>query len=247
MQGSDRARAPEAERGPVAAGAGRSVAGNGSSAVREAQGFTKTYGAVTAVDELSFALRSGEVMGFVGPNGSRKSTTVRMNLGLDRPTRGTVVIDGRELKGQPGLVARNIGAIIENPAFHTFLSGRDNLRALAKQSGADGDNASTAGGLAVSALVLGGWIIAFVAISLRVFERRDVTSGWRAVTPRAGSARPRLAWGAPRSRRAGWWSTPRRRPQTARRPARASSTRERSGARSPRRGTRRPRRSARSR
>jgi ABC-2 type transport system ATP-binding protein len=101
----------------------------------EVHGLTKSFGSVTAVDDLSFGLQRGEVMGFLGPNGSGKSTTVSMILGLVRPTKGSVAINGEQLKGQPGLVANNIGAIIENPAFYPYLSGRDNLRALAMMAG----------------------------------------------------------------------------------------------------------------
>lgn len=106
-----------------------------ASSVLEVTGLTKSFGTVTAVDDLSFHLRQGEVMGFLGPNGSGKSTTVSMILGLVKPTKGKVTIAGQELTGQPGLVANNIGAIIENPAFYPYLSGRDNLRALAMMAG----------------------------------------------------------------------------------------------------------------
>lgn len=120
---------------PTLSGLGSADALAGVTTVLEVSGLTKTFGAVRAVDDLSFDLRRGEVMGFLGPNGSGKSTTVSMILGLVTPTKGTVSIAGQELKGQPGLVSQNIGAIIENPAFYPYLSGRDNLRALAMMAG----------------------------------------------------------------------------------------------------------------
>ena len=61
----------------------------------EARGLTKRYGSRLAVDDLNFTVRPGVVTGFLGPNGAGKSTTMRMILGLDRPTAGTVTVDGR--------------------------------------------------------------------------------------------------------------------------------------------------------
>ena len=61
----------------------------------EAQSLTKVYGGTTAVDGIDFQVKPGLVTGFLGPNGAGKSTTMRMVLGLDRPTRGTVTVDGR--------------------------------------------------------------------------------------------------------------------------------------------------------
>lgn len=103
--------------------------------VLECEGLTKQFGALTAVDDLSLRLRSGEVLGFLGPNGSGKSTTVGMILGLVRPTKGRVSIDGKPLTQHPEVVAEQTGAIIENPAFYPYLSGRDNLQALAIAAG----------------------------------------------------------------------------------------------------------------
>ena len=61
----------------------------------EAQGLTKRYGPTTAVDHMSFTVQPGRVAGFLGPNGAGKSTTMRMIVGLDRPTDGSVTINGR--------------------------------------------------------------------------------------------------------------------------------------------------------
>ena len=100
----------------------------------EVDRLTKQYGAVRAVDDLSFTLEPGSITGFVGPNGSGKSTTVRMMLGLTRPTAGRALIDGKsylELR-RP---ARVVGALTAPDVFHPRRRGRDALRILAAASG----------------------------------------------------------------------------------------------------------------
>ncbi len=103
--------------------------------VLETRGLTKRFGSLTAVSALDLQVRRGEVLGFLGPNGSGKSTTISMILGLVWPTMGTVHIVRQPLADHPELVSRHVGAIIENPAFYPYLSGRDNLRAQAKMVG----------------------------------------------------------------------------------------------------------------
>jgi ABC-2 type transport system ATP-binding protein len=98
-------------------------------------GLTKRFGSIVAVDGLDLDVRAGEVLGFLGPNGSGKSTTVGMILGLIAPAAGRIEFHGRDLAEQRSLATRAIGAIIETPAFYPFLSGRDNLRALAIAAG----------------------------------------------------------------------------------------------------------------
>jgi len=95
---------------------------------------TKRYGAVTAVDDLSFTLEPGTVTGFVGANGAGKSTTLRMLLGLTHPTSGTVTIDGRRYVdlAHP---ARVVGALTDPDVFHPRRRGRDALRVVAAASG----------------------------------------------------------------------------------------------------------------
>jgi ABC-2 type transport system ATP-binding protein len=119
---------------PGVAGAGTQAAA-ASQWVLECLDLTKTFANFSAVSDLTFRLKAGEVLGFLGPNGAGKSTTVGMILGLIRPTKGIVKISGKELTAQPSLVAENIGAIIENPAFYPYMSGVDNLRALAIAAG----------------------------------------------------------------------------------------------------------------
>ncbi len=94
-------------------------------------GLTKRYGAVTAVDNLSFAPAPGRVTGFVGANGAGKSTTIRMLLGLTRPDSGSATIDGKwyaELRNP----LRSIGSMIDPNVFHPGRSGRDALRVIAR-------------------------------------------------------------------------------------------------------------------
>lgn len=112
--------------------AGIGKRGDTSTPVLELQGLTKKFGDFTAVNHLSLAVKQGEVVGFLGPNGAGKSTTVGMVLGLIRPTAGSVTIMGTPLAGNQPMVSEHIGAIIENPAFYPYLSGRDNLIAHAK-------------------------------------------------------------------------------------------------------------------
>jgi ABC-2 type transport system ATP-binding protein len=102
--------------------------------VIESSALSKRYGETVAVDRLDLRVRRGEVYGFLGPNGAGKSTTLRMLLGLVRPTSGAVTVLG-ERPGSPASLAR-VGAMIEGPAFYPFLSGRDNLRVLARYAGA---------------------------------------------------------------------------------------------------------------
>jgi ABC-2 type transport system ATP-binding protein len=96
----------------------------------EADGLTKRYGPVTAVDRLSFSVRPGAVTGFLGPNGSGKSTTMRMILGLDAPDAGTARIGGRAYR-QLRWPLREVGGLLEARAFHPGRSARSHLAALA--------------------------------------------------------------------------------------------------------------------
>ena len=94
---------------------------------------TKRYRGRTVVDRVSIAVEKGDVYGFLGPNGAGKSTTLRMMLGLVRPSGGRVELFGAPL-GDRRALAR-VGAIVESPSLYTYLSGRDNLRMLSELSG----------------------------------------------------------------------------------------------------------------
>jgi len=104
-------------------------------AVLRIVGLTKRFGPILAVHALDLEVRAGEVLGFLGPNGSGKSTTAGMILGLIRPTAGHVELFGERLQTDPARLLGRVGAVIETPAFYPYLSGRDNLRALATAAG----------------------------------------------------------------------------------------------------------------
>jgi ABC-2 type transport system ATP-binding protein len=98
--------------------------------VIEAVGLTKRYGAKTAVDDVTFSVKPGLVTGFLGPNGAGKSTTMRLAVGLDRPSSGTITINGQkysELKAP----LREVGVLLDAKAVHTGRSAINHLRALA--------------------------------------------------------------------------------------------------------------------
>jgi ABC-2 type transport system ATP-binding protein len=102
--------------------------------VIEAVGLTKRYGETVAVDGLSFVVQPGVVTGFLGPNGAGKSTTMRMLLGLDRPTAGTASINGRPYTRLTAPLCE-VGALLEARAIHTGRSARNHLLALAATHG----------------------------------------------------------------------------------------------------------------
>ncbi len=94
-------------------------------------GLTKHFGKLEAVKDLNLELRRGEVFGFLGPNGAGKSTTVGMILGLIGITAGSIELFGHKINGNRWAMLRRVGAVIEEPAFYPYLSGWDNLAALA--------------------------------------------------------------------------------------------------------------------
>jgi ABC-2 type transport system ATP-binding protein len=100
----------------------------------EARNLTKKYGEKVAVDDLTFTVQPGMVTGFLGPNGAGKSTTMRMILGLDTPTSGSVTVDGRPYAEHPRPL-QVIGALLEARAVHTSRSAYHHLRALAATHG----------------------------------------------------------------------------------------------------------------
>jgi ABC-2 type transport system ATP-binding protein len=99
--------------------------------VLHTEGLTKQFpGGQVAVDELDLTVPVGSVFGFLGPNGSGKTTTIRMLLGLISPTKGSFELLGRSMPDAAGQVLPRVGALIEGPAFYPYLSGRDNLLRL---------------------------------------------------------------------------------------------------------------------
>lgn len=102
----------------------------------QVEGLTKRFGAVLAVDRLSFTVRPGRVTGFLGPNGAGKTTTLRMLLGLVRPTAGTATIGGLSYDRLPDPL-RVVGASLEATGFHSGRTARDHLRVVAAAAGLD--------------------------------------------------------------------------------------------------------------
>ncbi|MDR2294103.1 MAG: ATP-binding cassette domain-containing protein [Microbacterium sp.] len=99
-----------------------------------AENLTKRYGARTAVSDASFAVRPGMVTGFLGPNGAGKSTTMRMIVGLDRPTSGRATVNGRAYATSPSPLTE-VGTLLDAKAVHTGRSARNHLRAMAATHG----------------------------------------------------------------------------------------------------------------
>ncbi len=96
---------------------------------------TKAFGNLVAVNDLNLQVMRGDVFGFLGPNGSGKSTTIRMLLGLIRPSAGRAVLFGMDNAYQLSAILQRVGAIVETPTFYPYLSGIDNLRVIAANSG----------------------------------------------------------------------------------------------------------------
>jgi len=100
----------------------------------EVEGLSKRYGERLAVDGLTFTVQPGIVTGFLGPNGAGKSTTMRLIAGLDRPTTGHVVVNGRDYRSSRAPMAE-LGVLLEAKAVHTGRSARNHLLALAHTNG----------------------------------------------------------------------------------------------------------------
>jgi ABC-2 type transport system ATP-binding protein len=100
----------------------------------EAQSLVKRYGDKVAVDDLSFTVQPGIVTGFLGPNGAGKSTTMRMIIGLDAPTSGSVTVNGHRYADSPAPM-REVGALLESKAVHSSRSARNHLLVLAATCG----------------------------------------------------------------------------------------------------------------
>lgn len=92
---------------------------------------TKVFGPsrsrITAVNQVNLEIGQGQVFGFLGPNGSGKTTTIGMILGLIRPTSGSIELFGENTRGNAQYLLGRVGAVLENPSFYPHLSGRDNL------------------------------------------------------------------------------------------------------------------------
>ena len=98
----------------------------------ETEGLTKVYGSQTAVNQLTFQIREGEVFGFLGPNGAGKTTTLLMFLGLTEPTSGKVRVCGFDPARDPLGVKERVGYLPENVGFYEDMDARQNLRFVAR-------------------------------------------------------------------------------------------------------------------
>src|SRR6266516_4334212 len=103
--------------------------------VLRTRNLSKQYGKRLAVDNLNLEVHRGEIFGFLGPNGAGKTTTIRMALGLIAPTSGSIEILGRDVFAHRAQVLPRVGALVETPALYSYLSGRNNLRAVASVLG----------------------------------------------------------------------------------------------------------------
>lgn len=101
----------------------------------ETKNLTKTYGDFTAVSHLNLHIRKGSVYGFLGPNGAGKSTTMKMFLGLTRPTEGSFRIDGKAYPSDRVSILKEVGSFIEAPAFYGNLTGEENLEIIRRMLG----------------------------------------------------------------------------------------------------------------
>jgi ABC-type multidrug transport system ATPase subunit len=101
-------------------------------AVIQVQDLSKHFGSLKAVDQLSFSVNAGEVFGFLGQNGSGKSTTIRMLLSLIHPTSGQIELFGKSMEANRNEILEEVGAIIERPDLYPYLTAREHLQLFAK-------------------------------------------------------------------------------------------------------------------
>jgi ABC-2 type transport system ATP-binding protein len=101
-------------------------------AMLEARCLVKRFYGHAIVDHVSFAVHAGEVVGYLGPNGSGKTTTTRILTGLLEPTSGAVLFDGREVRLDPLEFRRRLGYVPEEPHLYPFLSGREHLELVGR-------------------------------------------------------------------------------------------------------------------
>lgn len=110
----------------------------------ETSDLTKSYGDFTAVSHLDLHIRKGSVYGFLGPNGAGKSTTMKMLLGLTRPTEGSFQIDGKSYPSDRVAILKEVGSFLEAPAFYGNLTGEENLDIIRKILGLPKNSVSDA-------------------------------------------------------------------------------------------------------
>ena len=99
--------------------------------VLEVKNIDKFFGKKQILKDISFDIEEGEILGFVGPNGSGKTTTIKIILGLQQASRGEVFINGNNIKNNYEAAIRKVGAIVESPDMYMYLSGLENLKLVA--------------------------------------------------------------------------------------------------------------------
>lgn len=158
--------------------AGVGAGASGAALAIETTGLRKLFGKVPAVDGIDLAVPAGSVFGFLGPNGSGKTTTIRMLLGLLNPTDGSCRLFGRAMPQASIELLPKVGALIEGPAFYPWLSGAQNL-ARYDATGRDGDR-KTRGARIDQALARVGLTVAatkkYKAYSLGMRQRLGLAS-----------------------------------------------------------------------
>ena len=97
----------------------------------EVKNLTKYFGKKKVLDDISFSLEEGQILGFIGPNGAGKTTTIKLILGLQKINSGTVNINGYDIKKDFEDAISRVGAIVESPDLYMYLSGMDNLKLIA--------------------------------------------------------------------------------------------------------------------
>ena len=102
-----------------------------------ARGLVKRYGDIVAVDHVDLTVEPGDVFGYLGPNGAGKTTSLRMMLGLIRPTAGTARLFGRDPQRDGAKALAGVAGFVEEPRFYPYLSGRTNLELCAAYDGGD--------------------------------------------------------------------------------------------------------------
>lgn len=100
--------------------------------ILELHAVSKKVKGKTLVNQVSIEIKEGTICGLLGPNGAGKTTIIRMLTGLIRPTSGTIMINSKNISKERTSALRNVGAIVESPIFFSYMTGRDNLKNLAR-------------------------------------------------------------------------------------------------------------------
>jgi len=141
-------------------------------AMIEVRHLTRRFGPVTAVDDVSFSVRRGEVLGFLGPNGAGKSTTMKVITGFLAPSSGTAVICGADIVGDPIAAKRHIGYLPEGAPAYPDMTALSFLRFIARIRGFEGEDAKKRIELAVKRTALESVLAQSIDTLSKGFKRR---------------------------------------------------------------------------